>query len=48
MSPNTIDVFKAWIKLSEDEKRDFIKEVLSFNTLNEKEKQNKIKSLEKN
>jgi hypothetical protein len=48
MSPRTVEVFKAWIKLNEDEKRDFIKEVLSFNTLTEKEKQIKIKSLEKN
>lgn len=26
-------VFKAWLKLDEDEKRDFIKEVIHFNNL---------------
>lgn len=47
MNTKTIDVFMAWIKLDEEEKRDFIKEELAFNTMTEKEKQIKIKSLEK-
>lgn len=35
MNTKTEDLFKAWLKLDENEKRDFIKEVLNYNNLPE-------------
>ena len=38
MNSKAEDLFKAWLKLDEDEKRDFIKEVLNYNNLPEAKK----------
>jgi hypothetical protein len=38
MNQKTEQVFKAWLKLDEDEKRDFVKELLHFNNLPEAKK----------
>jgi hypothetical protein len=38
MNEKTINVFKIWLKLNEDEKRDFVKEILSYNSLSPSEK----------
>lgn len=40
-------LFKAWLKLSEDEKRDFIKEVIHFNNLSKPEQAAVVKKYEK-
>jgi hypothetical protein len=32
MNQKTQSVFKAWLNLSEDEKREFVKEMLSYNS----------------
>jgi hypothetical protein len=42
MEPQIEEVFKAWLKLSEDQKRDFMKELFYFNNL-PPEKQKSIK-----
>jgi hypothetical protein len=47
MNEKTINVFKSWLKLSEDEKRDFVKEMLSYNSLTPSEKAAMSKALEK-
>ena len=33
LNPKAEELFKAWLKLTEEEKRDFIKEVIHFNNL---------------
>lgn len=38
MSPKTEEVFKLWLSLNEDEKRDFVKELFYFNNLTSQEK----------
>jgi hypothetical protein len=38
MNEKTINLFKSWLKLNEDEKRDFVKEILSYNSLSPSEK----------
>lgn len=38
MSPKTEEVFKLWLRLDEEEKRDFVKELLHFNNLPEVKK----------
>ncbi len=38
MNPKVEEVFKSWLKLNEDEKRDFVKELLNFNNLPEVKK----------
>ncbi len=47
MNPNVEEVFKVWLKLSESEKTDFIKELLYFNKLAKNEQNAYVKSLEK-
>lgn len=39
MNGKTKIVFKGWLELTEDEKRDFVKEMLGFNNLSPKEKE---------
>lgn len=33
MNPKIEEIFKIWLKLNEDEKRDFMKELFYFNNL---------------
>jgi hypothetical protein len=47
MNEKIKSVFKSWLKLNEDEKRDFVKEMLSYNSLSSSEKAALIKSLNK-
>lgn len=47
MNQKTEEVFKAWLKLDEDEKRDFVKELLNFNNLPEAKQKTVKKSYEK-
>ncbi len=47
MNSKTEDLFKAWLKLDENEKRDFIKEVLNYNNLPEAKKKAVQKAYEK-
>ena len=47
MKPKVEELFKAWLKLDENEKRDFIKELLNFNNLPEGQKKAVMKSYEK-
>ena len=42
MNPNIEQVFSAWLKLKDDEKRDFMKELFHYNNL-PPEKQKVIK-----
>ena len=44
MKPKVEEVFKSWLKLDEEEKRDFIKELLNFNNLSDIKKNAIIKS----
>ncbi len=37
MNPKTESVFKGWLKLTEDEKREFVKEMLSYNSMSPSE-----------
>jgi hypothetical protein len=46
MNEKTINVFKSWLKLNEDEKREFVKEILSYNSLTASEKAAINKALE--
>jgi hypothetical protein len=47
MNEKTISVFKSWLKLNEDEKRDFVKEMLSYNSMTEAEKAAMNKALDR-
>lgn len=47
MNQKTEELFKAWLKLDEDEKRDFIKELLNFNNLPEIKQKAVMRSYEK-
>ena len=47
MNVKSENVFKDWLKLNEDEKRDFVKEILNFNNLSLSEKSSIIKNYEK-
>ena len=38
MKPKVEEVFKSWLGLDEEEKRDFVKELLNFNNLPEVKK----------
>jgi hypothetical protein len=46
MNQNVEEIFKAWLKLDEDEKRDFIKELLNFNNLPENKQKAVVRSYE--
>ncbi len=47
MNPKVVEVFKVWLELNENEKTDFIKELLYFNKLSPGEQKTFVKSLEK-
>jgi hypothetical protein len=47
MNEKTINVFRSWLKLSEDEKRDFVKEMLSYNSMTLSERAAMSKTLDK-
>lgn len=47
LNPNIEVVFKAWLKLNEDEKRDFMKELFHFNNLPAEKQKSIMKSYEK-
>lgn len=47
MNVKAEEVFKLWLKLTEDEKRDFVKELFYFNNLSPAEKTKIEKSYKK-
>jgi hypothetical protein len=47
MNEKVLEVFKVWLKLNENEKTDFIKQLLYFNKLNPNEQSAFVKDLDK-